>query len=45
MEAEFGEIARIPCDGLPDVVPGPPAIGFHKQEDKSPSVGKFLHNS
>ncbi|VDD94149.1 unnamed protein product [Enterobius vermicularis] len=34
VEAEFGEIARIPCDGLPDVVPGPPAIGFHKQEDK-----------
>uniref|UniRef100_A0A0N5AKJ2 Ig-like domain-containing protein n=1 Tax=Syphacia muris TaxID=451379 RepID=A0A0N5AKJ2_9BILA len=40
VEVELGEIARIPCNGLPDVVPGPPAIRFQKQEEDVPSFNE-----
>lgn len=33
VNAELGSVARIPCDGMPDVIPGPAAIDFQKGED------------
>lgn len=26
-----GQIARLPCSGIPDVIPGPPEITFQKE--------------
>lgn len=26
-----GEVARLPCAGMPDVIPGPPEICFEKE--------------
>lgn len=39
-----GQIARLPCSGMPDVIPGPPEITFEKEgSDKLLGIpGKWL---
>lgn len=31
-----GQIARLPCSGMPDVIPGPPEIWFEKEGSDRP---------
>lgn len=47
-----GEVARLPCAGMPDVIPGPPEICFEKEGDnticygeKDPVNSNFLSTS
>jgi hypothetical protein len=35
-----GYVARLPCFGLPDVIPGPPEIWFEKQGQESVPLGR-----
>ncbi|KAI6188639.1 Hemicentin-1 [Aphelenchoides besseyi] len=40
VRVKAGEVARIPCFGLPDVVPGPPEIWFEKQGHEGVQLGR-----
>ena len=35
-----GQVARLPCFGLPDVIPGPPEIWFEKQGHEGLPLGR-----
>ncbi|KAI6181939.1 Hemicentin-1 [Aphelenchoides fujianensis] len=40
IRVKAGEVARIPCFGLPDVVPGPPEVWFEKQGHEGVQLGR-----
>ncbi|CAD5223124.1 unnamed protein product [Bursaphelenchus xylophilus] len=40
IRVKAGEVARLPCLGLPDVVPGPPEIWFEKQGHEGVQLGR-----
>lgn len=35
-----GQVARLPCYGLPDVVPGPPEMWFEKHNNENIALGQ-----
>jgi hypothetical protein len=40
IRVKAGDVARLPCFGLPDVVPGPPDIWFEKQGNEGVQLGR-----
>jgi hypothetical protein len=40
IRVKAGEIARLPCFGVPDVVPGPPDIWFEKHGNEGVQLGR-----
>ncbi|CAJ0955213.1 unnamed protein product, partial [Mesorhabditis belari] len=39
VDAQLGEVARLPCIGMPDVIPGPPEVCFERDGDKDRCFG------
>lgn len=40
VKVKQNQVARLPCYGLPDVVPGPPEIWFEKQGNENIALGR-----